>query len=79
MYAVDVVALGTMRSRCATTGLLCDLRGTECEDEESKAASRNMQSAHLATGHMEFRPIFQPEPSDSMMIGVHGLLPFITI
>ena len=44
MYAVDVVALGTMRSRCVTTGLPCCLRGTECEDEESRAVRMNMPS-----------------------------------
>ena len=36
------------------------LRGTGCEDEESRAVRRNMPLVHLATGSMEFRPIFQP-------------------
>ena len=36
------------------------VRGTACEDEESSAVRRNMLSVHLATGQLEFRPIFQP-------------------
>ena len=76
MYAVDVVLLrlGTMRLRCVTTGLPSGLRGTECEDEESRAVRRNMLSVHLATGRLEFRPSFQPGPWESM--ACCHLLPF---
>ena len=58
MYAVNVAVHGTMRARRVTTGLR--VRGPACENEESSAVHRNMLSVHLATGSMEFRPIFQP-------------------
>ena len=66
MYAVDVIAVGTMRARCVTTGLPYGLRGTECEDEESRAVCRNMPLVYLATGSMEIWPIFQPGAWESM-------------
>ena len=54
--------------------------GTACEDKESSAVCRYMQSVHLATGHMEFRPISQSGRWESMaqFMAVNGMLPFIT-
>ena len=54
MYAMDVVAFGTMHVCCVSTGLPC-----WCKDKESSAVCRHMPSVHLATGSMEFRPTMQ--------------------
>ena len=82
MYAVDVVALGTMRSRCVTTGLRlrlpCGLRGNQCEDEQAVlrcaqehavGSSCNMQ--HGIQAHFSARTM---GVHDSM--GCCHLLPF---
>ena len=59
--AVDVVALGTMRVLgYHRTALLVLGTVTACEDKESSAVRRKMQSVHLATGRMEFRPTRAP-------------------
>ena len=65
MYAVDVVALGTVLALCVTTGLPCgcEAAGTECAQEHAVSSSCNRQhgvQAHFSAWYM----------------GVHGLLPF---
>ena len=76
MYAMDVVALGTMRSHCVTSGLPCHSAvrntGTAREDEVSSAVCRNMPSVHLAIG----RIVQAHFPARYM--GVDGLLPIMT-
>ena len=58
MLPADAVSLGILRTLCVSIGGATG--GTACEDEESSAVRRNIPSSHLATGRMEFTPIFQP-------------------
>ena len=61
MYAVDVVTLGARAASpqdCPAGG--SRMRGTAREDKESSAVSGKMPSVQLATGRIQFRPIFKP-------------------
>ena len=79
MYAMDVVALGTMRSHCVTSGLPCRSAGTKhwhCAwgrgEQRCHCVCRNMPSVHLAIDSI----VQAHFPARYM--GVDGLLPIMT-